>query len=73
MRSVVLQLPPDVTDDDARLMLAIRLFEEGRASLGKAAEMAGYSRGAFMEILAKKGVATVAYPPQDLRGDLQNA
>ena len=73
MPSVVLQLPPDVSEDDARLLLAVRLFEEGRVSLGKAAELAGYSRPAFMEILAHKGVASVSYPPEELADDLRNA
>ena len=73
MRSVVLQLPPDVTEDDARVLLAVRLFEEGRVSLGKAAEIAGYSRLAFMEILVHKGVASVNYPAENLADDLQNA
>jgi len=73
MRSVVLQLPPDVSEDDARLLLAIRLFEEARVSVGKAAEIAGYSRVAFMEVLAHKGVASVNYPAQDLADDIRNA
>lgn len=73
MRSVVLQLPPDVSDEDARLLLAVRLFEEGRLSLGRAAEIAGHSRPAFMEILAHKGVPPVNYPPEDLADDLRNA
>jgi predicted HTH domain antitoxin len=73
MRSVVLQLPPDVSEDDARLLLAVRLFEEGRVSLGKAAEIAGYGRPAFMEILVHKGVASVSYPAEELADDLRNA
>jgi predicted HTH domain antitoxin len=73
MRSVVLQVPPDVSDDDARLLLAVRLFEEGRVSLGKAAEIAGYSRPAFMEILAHKGVPSVSQPAEELVHDLRNA
>ena len=73
MRSVVLQLPPDVSEDDARLLLAVRLFEEGRVSLGKASEIAGYGRRAFMEILAHTGVASVSYPAEELADDLRNA
>ena len=73
MRSVVVQVPPEVTDDDARLLLAIRLVQEGRASLSKAAEVAGYSRRTFMEILGHKGVASVAYPAAELDDDLENA
>jgi len=55
------------------LLLAIRLFEERRVSAGRAAEMAGYSRKAFMEVLAKRGVALVDYPASELSEDLANA
>jgi len=73
MRSVTLDLPHDVSDEEARLLLAIRLFEERRVSAGRAAEMAGYSRKAFMEVLAKRGVALVDYPASELSEDLANA
>ena len=54
----------------ARLLLAIQLFEDERISLGKAAEYAGYSRRAFMEILGRRGVAVIDYDPDDLAGEL---
>lgn len=73
MRSLNIDLPPDVSDDEARLMLAIRLFEEGRVSLGKAAETAGYTTSAFLEILAHKGVTTVRHSVGELEDDLRNA
>ena len=73
MHSVMLQLPSEVSEDEARLLLAVRLFQESRVSLGKAAEVAGYSAPAFMEILAHKGIASVSYPAQDLADDLRNA
>ncbi len=38
----VLKLPEiNLDDDELKLALAIRLFEEGKISLGKAAEVAG--------------------------------
>ena len=73
MRSVTVQVPQDITEADARLLLAVRLLEEGRVSLSKAAEVAGYGRRAFMEILASKGVASVAYPAAELDDDTLNA
>jgi predicted HTH domain antitoxin len=42
------------------------LWETRRLSLGKAAQLAGYSKRAFMEILGKHGVAVFQYPPEDL-------
>jgi predicted HTH domain antitoxin len=39
-----------------RLMLAIRRYEEGKFSLGKAAEMAGVSLSEFMDLLSEFGI-----------------
>jgi predicted HTH domain antitoxin len=73
MRNAIVQLPPDVTDDDARLLLAVRLFQEGRVSLGIAAQVAGFSLRAFLEVLALKGIPSVAYPASEVAEDLANA
>lgn len=59
-------LPPFVSDDEARLMLAMKLYETGRLSLGQAAEMTGYSKQGFMDILGHHGIAVVNYPASDL-------
>ena len=68
--TLTIALPADVDADEARLLLAIKLYEEERASLGKAAELAGYSKRTFTEILGRRGVAVVDYPPEDLDGEL---
>ena len=73
MRSAVLRLPPDVTDDDAQVLLAVRLFEEGRTSLGMAAQVAGFSTRAFVEVLARKGVPVVNYPASEVSEDAARA
>ena len=66
VRTLTLDLPPDVSDDEARQLPAIRLYEERRVSLGKAADLAGYTVAAFLEILAHEGVTTVDHPAEDL-------
>lgn len=66
MVSISLDLLPEITADEARLLLALKLFETHRVSLGKAAEIAGYSKSAFMEVAGKYGVAIFDYPPGDL-------
>ena len=73
MRSVLGNLPPEVTDEDAQLLLTVRLFEEGRVSLGMAAQMAGFSTRAFIEVLARKGVPAVNYSASEVSEDLRNA
>ena len=67
---LTLTLPPEIGADEARLLLAIQLFEDERVSLGRAAEVAGYSKRAFIEILGHRGVPVIDYPPEDLDAEL---
>ena len=64
------QLPPEVQVEEAKLMLAIKLYETGRLSLGQAAELGGYSKRTFMELLGKNGVAVFDYPAEDLKREM---
>jgi predicted HTH domain antitoxin len=66
MSKVTLTLPDDVSTDEAKLFLALKLFELHRVSIGKAAEIAGYSKAAFMEVASKHGVAVFDYPAGEL-------
>ncbi|WP_231636814.1 MULTISPECIES: UPF0175 family protein [Planktothricoides] len=60
-------LPPGLSEDEAKLLLAIKLYEVGKVSLGKAAKLAGYSKRSFIEILGKYRVTVFAYSPEELR------
>ena len=63
------QLPAFVSDDEARLLLAVKLYETGRLSLGQAAEMCGYSRAGFMDVLGHQGIPMVQYPASELASE----
>ncbi len=69
-QTLTLELPFDLGPDEARLLFAIKLFEDARVSLGYAAGMAGYSTRAFMEILDHHGVPAVTITEEDLAHDL---
>jgi predicted HTH domain antitoxin len=75
MRSIVLQLPDTVEIDNAELLmlLATRLYEKGRLSLGQAAELAGLSKRTFAELLGKYDVSIFNYPAEELAKDVRNA
>jgi len=73
MPAVTIYVPDSVSEADARLLLALKLYESGRSSSGQAAELAGLSKRAFLELLGKYGVATFNYPPDELARDLANA
>jgi len=64
------QLPIDVTPEDARLAMALRLFEKGRISLGWAARMTGNSKRDFIDILAREGIPVCNYTAEDLAEEL---
>lgn len=64
------ELPIGLSADEAKLLLAVKTFESGRASLGQAAKIAGLSKRTFMELLGRFGVAVFDYPPEELRAEV---
>ena len=71
MNTLTIELPFDVDPEDARLLLTMKLFEEGKVSLGKAAEMAGYTKRTYMELLGKRGIPIINYPPEELEQEMK--
>ena len=66
MNELKIELPPNISTDEARLLLTVKLFETGKLSLGQAAKLAGYSKRTFIELLGKIGVPVINYPAEDL-------
>lgn len=58
-------LPRDAFNDEARFLLAAKLYELGRVSSGQAAEMCGKGRVAFLLELPKVGVSVSNLRPED--------
>ena len=67
-----LRSTPDVFVDELRLAAAVKWFESGRISQGKAAEVAGVSRQAFHDALARFGVSAFQISADDLRDELES-
>lgn len=67
---IKVSLPPNLSEDEARLLLAIKLFEVGKVSLGQAARLTGFSKRTFMELLGRHGVPVFNYSPEELREEL---
>jgi len=63
----------NISEEDLKLLLAIKLLDEGLVSLGKASEIAGYSEKAFVEILLHKGIAPIKYQNLNPDKELSNA
>lgn len=70
-----IQIPDSVkiNDFELKMLIASRLFEEGKLSSGQAAEIVGISKRAFVEILGKYGVSLFGYEYEELEEDLENA
>ena len=63
-------LPSGMTGEEAKTLLAVKLYEVGKASLGQAARMAGFSRRAFLEVLGRYQIPVFATTPEELRQEL---
>jgi len=75
MRTITLKLPEMSELDTAQLymLLASSLYEQGKLSLGQAAEIANLSKRAFAELLGSYNVSLFNYPATDLVQDVANA
>jgi predicted HTH domain antitoxin len=54
-----IELPASIPKEEARPMLAVKLDEKGRLTLGQAARAAGYSKRAFIDLLGLEGVSVL--------------
>jgi predicted HTH domain antitoxin len=75
MRTITLNMPDSLSMENREIamLLASRLYEHGKASLGQAAEVAGLSKRAFAEILGSYNVSIFNYPASDISRDVANA
>jgi len=64
---------PEEFEAEARLLLAVKLYELGQVTTGIAAQLAGMSRVAFMFELARFGLSPMGQSPNELAEDFANA
>jgi predicted HTH domain antitoxin len=69
--TLTIELPFGLDPEEARLLLTMKLFEEGRVSLGYAAEMAGYSKRTYIELLGKHGIPAFNYTVEEFEQELE--
>ena len=53
------------------LMAALKMFELGKVSSGKAAELAGMSKVDFLETCGRYRVSIFNYPPEELEEEIK--
>jgi predicted HTH domain antitoxin len=75
MRTIQINIPEnvDLKDFDFSMMLAAKLYEEGKLSSGQAAEMTGLSKRTFIELLGLYGVSVFSDSVSELHSDIANA
>jgi len=75
MKTLTINIPDalDFDNKDLAMLLASRLYEQGKLSLGQAAELANLSKRTFTELLGKYNVSLFNYPASDISKDVANA
>ena len=68
---LAVQTTPEELEAQIRLMAALKMFELGKLSSGKAAELAGLSRVEFFEMCSRYRVSVFNYPPEELEAELR--
>jgi len=75
MKTVTFNLPDsfDLDEKEIAMLLATKLYEQGKLSLGEAADLVGLSKRTFAELLGKYNVSIFNYTSSDLSKDTKNA
>ncbi len=75
MKTVTLHFPDTVEIDsnEVSMLVATRLYEQGKLSLGQAAAIAGLTKRTFAELLGRYNVSIFNYPASDIPGDVASA
>lgn len=75
MKTLTLDIPDsvDLNEHEVKMLLAGKLYEQGKLTLGQAAELAGLTKRAFIEVMGKYGFPVVSTSVEDLHSDIDNA
>lgn len=68
---LTLEIPDtlDIDENELKKMIAAKLYEAGKLSLGQAAELAGMNKAAFAEVLHTYDVSLINYPVSEMIKD----
>lgn len=66
-----IHMTKEEVEQHIRLMAALKMFELGKISSGKAAELAGMSRVEFFEACGRYHVSIFNYPPEEVEKELK--
>jgi predicted HTH domain antitoxin len=69
----LLKMSDDEFADELRFLAAVKLYELGRLSSGKAAELAGMTRVDFLDSLARVGVPAINLRDEEVEQEIRAA
>ena len=75
LRTLQLNFPNTIeqSDDELRLLIAAKLYENGTLTSGRAAELAGLSKREFIQVIGNYNVSVFSTLVEDLESDIANA
>jgi predicted HTH domain antitoxin len=75
MKTLALNVPDTLEVDNMQLamLVASQFYQQGKLSLGQAAEVAGLTKRTFAELLGSYNVSIFNFPASDLSKDVANA
>lgn len=75
MKVLTINIPDNIDLDNLQLamLIASKLYEQGKLSLGQAADLVGLSKRTFIEMLEINNVSVFNYPVSELSNDVANA
>lgn len=83
MEKIILEIPEEILislketptelSKDIRMLAAVKLYEMGKLSSGRAAQLAGIPRVSFLQSLSRYGVSMFELTQEELRQDYENA
>lgn len=75
MKTLTLNIPDtlEVNNRYLAMIVSTKLYEDGRLSLGQAAEVAGLTKRTFAELLGSYNVSIFNFPASELSRDVANA
>jgi predicted HTH domain antitoxin len=70
---ISLKESPETISQELSILAAVKLFELGKLSSGRAAQLAGMSRVEFLNTLGQYHVSPFALTDEELEHDIDNA